>query len=784
MNFLSNFDFLQPTLKKRLNAHAVPSCRLKVATALAVLAVVFVINAAQPTEVGAWQDNPFGGSATPSPTSPAAEATIGEGKFDVFEVTNDNARSEMGLVVRSVRMSQPESPSDLVGAIETLSDVGAIGDARFYLNKLVNKNLPPQQLFDLYQERGTEFFYQLHANDELAPLGREFVKQVFSAAKAYAVSPQRVDQLVKLLSDERIDIRSRALSQLKRIGSPAYAAMLEVFADQGRQAEFDGVRGGLQRLDDDATKVLIAGARSANPQIQAESYVALTKLRSEPALEFVSYLYLSPTSSASVKQLAENTLNRVYGSIDSEQLYNDIAEDARMSLKVMETSFDSEGTVEDWVFDRETKKFVRSQISTALAAKRRAAFQGELLYGIQPQSTFNRELFILTQLESAKRTAGPDDVVNAKALLKKFGNPQPYELNALLKRAMQLKLMPAAIAICELIKQQSDLASLQTGSRSQLIEAILHGDRHLQFAALDAVIAIDPKASYPGSSHVLAMAAFLAQTQGTEKVIVGHLLGPSSQSYATIVAGSGLTVTSARNGREFYNSAISGPDFELFVVTESLARPGAVELVQLLRRDWRTRHVPIAFVGSDSARLSRMQILAQSDPLLQTLELNFDSRLVSSQLNRIRSLSSSWPVSSASRLLHGQVAAQWMAKIVSERESYGFYQIRKHEEAIYQLLASNGNTEQACQMIAKLGTATSQQTLANFAGQSGYSAPQRQIAADSFAESVAQFGTLLTTEEIRQQYDRYNASESQPAEVQKLMGTILDAIERRSSGNK
>ena len=776
MNFATRLSDLKSGLR-----HVDPLI-LRGAICAAVLGAVML----QGSTVAAFQDDPFAGEdASPASTSVAEQpAVAADSNSEVFEITLDNARSEIGLVVRSVRIADPKTPDELLSSIETLLDVEAIGDARFYLDKLVKQNLTKQQLFELFQLRGTEFFYQLHATDVLAPAGQDFAKQVLGAAKAYAASPQRIDQLVKKLSDEEINVRSNALSQLKRIGTPAYAAMLEVFADQSRSAEFNGIRGAVQHLGNDATEILIAAARSDNDQLQAEAYVALTKLRSEEALEVVGYLYLSPKTSPAVKQLALTSLQRTYETVDRQRLYSDIAEGAKASLKVIETAFDSQSQVDDWTFDNQQKKFIRARIPTALAAKRLAAIQAELLYEIQPSTPFNRQLFMLTQLESAKRAVGPDASVDAEALLKKFDNPRPGELNNLLKRALELRLMPAAIGICELMKKQADPAALQTTVRSQLIEAILYGDRHLQFAAFDAVKAIAPQTPYAGSSHVMELAVFLAETQGIEKALVGHLLGPSSQSYASVVSGSGLSVSSARNGHQFYNMAIGSPDFKIFIVTDSLARPAARELIQLLRSDWRTRQIPIGFVGGATSNLSSIKLLAQTDPLLRLLELNFDSRIVASQLSQIQSLSSSWPVSDNSRLLHGQVAASWMAEIIDQKQDHGFYQIHKHEDSIFRLLSVDGTTSKACQMIGKLGTGKSQEALANFASQSGYTIEQREIAAKYFAESVERFGTLLTTTQIQQQYDRYNASEKDSAEVQKLMGQMLDAIEKRAQANK
>jgi hypothetical protein len=48
------------------------------------------------------------------------------------------------------------------------------------------------------------------------------------------------------------------------------------------------------------------------------------------------------------------------------------------------------------------------------------------------------------------------------------------------------------------------------------------------------------------------------------------------------------------------------------------------------------------------------------------------------------------------------------------------------------------------------------------------------------ASSVKQAGKLLTSHEIRLQYDRYNASETLDKQTQQVLGGILDSIERRA----
>jgi hypothetical protein len=120
-----------------------------------------------------------------------------------------------------------------------------------------------------------------------------------------------------------------------------------------------------------------------------------------------------------------------------------------------------------------------------------------------------------------------------------------------------------------------------------------------------------------------------------------------------------------------------------------------------------------------------------------------------------------------------------LAKIAADRERYSFYNLGTQQKQLTRLLYLPGFAESASQILASLGTPTAQRELVNFASQSGLPVEEREKAVEAFVRSVKKGGTLLTTDEIQQQYDRYNASKNEPEATQKVLGSILDAIEAR-----
>jgi hypothetical protein len=96
------------------------------------------------------------------------------------------------------------------------------------------------------------------------------------------------------------------------------------------------------------------------------------------------------------------------------------------------------------------------------------------------------------------------------------------------------------------------------------------------------------------------------------------------------------------------------------------------------------------------------------------------------------------------------------------------------------VLVALGNPRLAMKAVAFLGTcnsAESQRALVEVVARSTAPLDLRTAAVAAFRENTRKHGILLTTDEIRQQYRRYNESENGDAQTQKLLGLILDCLE-------
>ena len=128
----------------------------------------------------------------------------------------------------------------------------------------------------------------------------------------------------------------------------------------------------------------------------------------------------------------------------------------------------------------------------------RAAELARTLYEINPVSARNRQLHLLSQLELGKRKVGQAKQINVDEFLKEADNISSSEVENLLTEAIRHDLIHAATAACEVLKQIGGEAQIVGSQMRPLVSAILEGDRHLQFAAFDAIAKINPKTK-PGS---------------------------------------------------------------------------------------------------------------------------------------------------------------------------------------------------------------------------------------------------------------------------------------------
>ena len=688
------------------------------------------------------------------------------------------------LLVRSVEQSNPTTDIQITKAIGLMLDIERFDKANGYLDSLSKLELDGEASYELNRLAGSDLLYLIARTDELQPLGREVVLKVFRNASEWANSDERIAMLIKELGDESEYARGEAFAKLNRIGDKAVARVLESFADESREDDFPALRGALYAFGDAAIGPLLGAAEASNASVRIEAIRGLAKQESNEAIDMLLRTSLSMRTQSPYRDLAAYQLEKSGRAPDRSQVEDRLAGRVEEFLNGRRLAADSLfGDVDFWAWNDETEKLEVSQANANVAARMRAADLAKTLFEINPASARNRELHLLSQLESLKWQSGPSDPINVDAFLKQADNIHAAEIEKLLVRAIDMDLMNAATASCEVLKQIGD-SNLLIGNRQRpLVDAILVGDRHLQFAAFDAIAEINPKSAYAGSSYVGELAAFLASSRFKQKMAIGHNRNEVTQAWASAVGPAGWATTSATSSQEFFEKATKDPDVAMLVVSDTLTRPAHRELVQQLRSHWKTRRMPIGLLARDSDRLIKSVRYTEGIDRLLTFPISLDGPAIALQLEQLEKQESPWSVSSDDRYRHASRAVQWLEESVVDPQ-LSYYRFAAHQKQLLGLLYHPEFTSAAAKILASQPSAVAQRAMLGFVSQGDLPIEAREMVADAFEAAVKRGGTMLTSNEIELQYERYNASENQPEETQKVLGRILDVIEARRKASR
>ena len=320
---------------------------------------------------------------------------------------------------------------------------------------------------------------------------------------------------------------------------------------------------------------------------------------------------------------------------------------------------------------------------------------------------------------------------------------------------------------------------LQGGSEpAPLVRAVRSLDRRLRIAAAEAIVALQPKAPFAGSSQVLESLANLAASSGGRRALVVSPNTETLEEWVGVLKFRNIAADSVATGREAVRMALRCPDYELAVIDMATLGPPAEEIVEQLHQDYRTASLRIGLVAR-SGFLKRAERIAEKDPLAIAFSQPIDAEAARWQLGQLTALTPREFVGFSERLAIAVRALNCLAKAGSTPGN--LYDMRRVEDAVLAGLLVPCLSGPAVGVLANLGTQASQQALVDVAGRFVNPLTIRQAAAAAFAFNVHRFGLLLGQEAIRLQYAHYNKSASQDMATQKVLASILNTIESRAT---
>jgi HEAT repeat protein len=627
-------------------------------------------------------------------------------------------------------------------------------------------------------------FFRLVRDDRIQPEGGEFGMAVLEAAEQASRDPKRLRELIAQLADPSAEVRYLALVDLRTVGEPAAAALIEALADNQRPAEQLVAPDALVAMGEEAGDPLIATLQAPDEPLQCAAIELLARLESRRALPFLLGLALGQESSPQPRACAEKALESILGGVPQVVSAEDFLArqiDAYLDGK-SPRRVDVDGQTTLWTWDAAKRAPAEQRLDGELAARMVAARIARQLYQLAPESASNRRLYLTSLLEAAKTQYGldaplPTEAGSAFALAAQAGVDAVEDV---LVHALEQQRQAASLAALEVLARIGDerLLASSDGRPRSVAAALQHADRRVRFAALNAIIHWDPQYAYPGSSYLPPTLIYFANTAATRQALIGHPRVATARSLVGILNELGFQPDIAQTGRELIRQAQANPDLEFLLVSDLLEDPPVKEFIQQLRRDPSTARLPIG-VLTRRENFDEMQRFTDEDPLSDTLPRSLETSGVVFQVRRLLSLGNDI-ASNMQRVRRAQVALDYLARLADDRQRYLFYEILPEEDAVADMLYHPALVSRASRVLGYLGSPRAQRALVTLASQNSRDAGQRKAATEAFSEAVQRHGLLLARDDILLQYDRYNQSAKRDAETRRILGTILDVIEAPS----
>lgn len=719
--------------------------------------------------------------------------------------------------VQALMDTDPQTPLDQMNVILLLLDLKQPKPAKIIFDKLYATEIDEPGLVALGKKIGMPGIYRLAEVTEFRPNGGIFARKVEMAMNSAARNPDRLAELIERLKEKSLDVRVAAIDELRQGREAAALALVNVLQDPTRLDEHAGVRAALASLGNDGIEPLglIALRGSESDRTAALTALGMTDDHAaRPALYSAAFGSENPSI---VRQVASQGIVRGQGKLPSPigaaaELYLD----AKRLYLTRPTQLDrmiEAGAIYNahlWQWNAAAKKPELVTTKPRVVALAHAARLAEIaadITGRDPHAVTLAQAASLEAAMSAPETAKPQAApaaeapaadapadpdaatakpaaTNAAAAPDTVGQwnvdvkPTAAELRRLIEFTAANDRAAATAAAIRLHVTAEGIHALEGigGRPSTLVKLMTHPDRKIRFAALDAIIGLNPQQPFTGSSAVADALGYFAASTGTPKAIVADPNLSRARDIGGIVTSMGARADVATSARDAVRMVSADPDISLAVIYRPLLLAELGQLLAQFRADYRTARLPVV-VYCEPNDVERTRTLIASDPLAIAI---YQPRTLEQLGQQIQNFTAAKEglVPPEARAAQARRALSAMTKLLAMNNKV--FNLRPYETVLLNAAWNPTTSGETIGALAGFGSPSTQRTLADLASANTWPIDARVAAAHGFRESVGRFGTLLTTSEISQQYDRYNAAATADKGTQEVLADLLDTIEARA----
>ncbi len=691
------------------------------------------------------------------------------------------------LIVKQTREINPTTAAEILHAVDNLVNVQAYEVANEYLQKVLEFDLKPAQMAALHKEFGTLFFLKLLRTDPIRELGSQVTDRITLGADQYLRDPVQLERTVRKVASDQADTRRKAAAIIQQIGAAAVPRLLNALASgEYDENERRRLASALKGIGKPAVGPLVAALASDKTEMLEQAIFHLRALHAQSAVPYLLRPALDPKLPDSVRQRASRAVHSMTGVANSS--FESAEKFLRFEIdRILTDPVAVPGDINDqsrlWIWSPEDEEIQRRTLPRDFAATLLAEWLASDLMRLNPADHRNRQLFLAAHLGWTKLNSGLDEPMPQADLDRRidgFGFVS-NEVDEALSRALKQRNIPTAIAAAELLGRMGDVGLINSGrgTASPLACALRDSNQRVRFAAVEAILQLDPRQPFVGASDLVGSIVYAATASGRRKILVAHTNFEQTGTLAGLLRTLGYDPIAASNGKQALRIARQDPDIEIILISDTVDRAPWQQTVQQLAFDHYSSQTPICIVTS-SQRLTSAENFAARFDSVTAFPFPHDHTSVTSLLRQVLPLTETYATSAGYRLEIAGRALQSMGVLLEHRSRYAFYEFLPHEERLLTTMATPALGSRAAFVLGYLATPAAQTALVEFAGQSGQVLEDRREAAAALERAIRRAGIMLTQTQILQQYERYNEFLAADEDSATILGLVLDSIERPS----
>ena len=699
------------------------------------------------------------------------------------------------------------------------------------------------RLHEMATRLSAGYLDELSEAAELQPEGASLADAIRDAIDKKFNSEEAIADAVKafLAAGWGSEESAAAFAILSKTGDNSAAALLgELYKEETTAENRKKIGTALLKLDSSAHEPLIAALDAPEPNFVMWCIAILGRRTDADTSPF---LYGFTASEAKgVRQAAQEALKNRQAPVYSQgEAAVALAQNARFALDGKAAiANSSEGFVELWSWNEEKNMPVCTKQPHRMAQLLRAV---RLARGAQSLAPRSRAVELIYWTCEAEFLAAYPDIaremfasISLDSMTSDSVEKNIAQANALLEFALQYGYSAAAASACKIlgdIKSEAALAS-DSGNFSALARALANGNPKVRWAACEAIMAINPRAPYLGSSQLPKTLAWFILGEGRKKVLI---VSPKSADSYTVggFLPEGYEPVVATTGKQALQILQYEPEiFAVFYSMESYSVPPQIFLEKIRAipvaseipvavmarvRDFQaakltvSNHVltmwvprPTSVLDMDRALKSLEQMRVYSMPTeKQTInfaaqaskygaalaQLCYGSELTATvtptnnqteQKSADANSSEKKPADAAPAVV---LASRHNPVERSKQEIFcQMYDLKSLADAAQYQLGQNLAVDENLLLLQNIPTHNAQSQIINYASNTIFSAEKRMAAVKALEKSITQYGILLTTDQIDRQYDLYNAEMALAESAAENAALPLDSEDEESKEEK